>query len=106
MNQQLMKFILLNGNKLSALYNVLCDEKFDDYTREDYYELLKFYHEICNTYSYKTYNLMMDLIKTIRDFSKPTPLMSYLDAIPPPTYKHVSCKRSPPCVYHLIPKNN
>ena len=105
MAQALMKYILLNGYKLSALYNVLCDEEFNDYSREDYYQVLKFYHEFCNNYGYETYNLIMDLIKTIRDFSKPTPIMSYFQPIPPPTYKEVKSRIFPPCFYHLIPKN-
>ena len=103
MSQALMKHILLNGYKFSALYNVLCDEEFNDYSREDYYQVLKFYHEFCNNYGYETYNLIMDLIKTIRDFEPFCPVK--VEPIPPPTYKEVKSRRSPPCVYHLVPKN-
>ena len=52
-----------NKDKLIQYYNIYIDEEYTDYTREQFYEALPIYYEICQIYDYETFNLIMHLIK-------------------------------------------
>ena len=58
-----IRFMIENNEKLIQYYNIFIDETYKNYSREEYYEAMKIYYDICQKFDYETYTLIMDLIK-------------------------------------------